>query len=127
MKDSHEVTARILVVDDHAQARQSMADVLPHCGHDVTCCSSAVEALARLDELEVDVIITDLRMPGMSGLEFIRSVHERSIDAEMVMVTAHATVASAVEAMRYGAFDFIEKPFDAARLESLVQRAIRDG
>lgn len=120
-------TGRVLVVDDHARARESMADILTHAGHDVRCCSSAVEALRLLDQRTFDVVITDLKMPGMSGLEFIRVLEQREVDAQIVMVTAHATVSSAVDAMRHGAFDFIEKPFDADQLEELVGRAIRHG
>jgi CheY-like chemotaxis protein len=110
----------VLVVDDHASARESMADVLQHAGHDVRCCSSAVEALKQLDRWSADVIVTDLKMPGMNGIEFIRALSARSLDAQIVMVTAHATVASAVDAMRLGAFDYIEKPFGVDQLEQLV-------
>ena len=74
-----------------------------------------------------DVVITDLQMPGMTGLEFIRQLENRSHGAQVLMVTAHATVSSAVEAMRHGAFDYIEKPFDADRLEQLVARALERG
>ena len=69
-----------------------------------------------------DLVITDLMMPGMSGLEFIREIQQRRLGVQVVMVTAHATVASAVEAMRYGAFDYIEKPFDVEQIEQLVGR-----
>ncbi len=74
-----------------------------------------------------DVIVTDLQMPGMSGLEFIRHLERKSHGAQILMVTAHATVASAVEAMRHGAFDYIEKPFNVDQLEQLVSRAIQHG
>ena len=74
-----------------------------------------------------DVIITDLQMPGMDGLAFIRALAERQVEAQIVMVTAFASVTSAVEAMRYGAFDYIEKPFDVEQLEQLVARALRHG
>jgi DNA-binding NtrC family response regulator len=73
------------------------------------------------------VIITDLQMPGMDGLAFIRTLAERKNEAQVVMVTAFASVTSAVEAMRYGAFDYIEKPFDVEQLEQLVARALRHG
>jgi DNA-binding NtrC family response regulator len=121
------LTGRVLVVDDHRQARESMADILRQAGHYVECVSSAIEALQTLDGESFDVVITDLQMPGMSGLEFIRQLERRSHGAQTVMVTAYATVASAVEAMRHGAFDYIEKPFAADRLEGLVARAIGHG
>ncbi len=118
-------TGRVLVVDDHTQARESMAEVLRRAGHQVACCSSAVEALQVVQRENFDCIVTDLRMPGMSGLEFIVHLEQRRYAAQVVMVTAHASVSSAVEAMRHGAFDYIEKPFDVEQLEQLVAQAMR--
>jgi DNA-binding NtrC family response regulator len=120
-------TGRVLVVDDHPRARESMSDVLKHVGHQVEWAASAVEALSRLSCESFDVIITDLKMPGMNGLEFIRQLESHPHGAQIVMVTAHATVAIAVQAMRHGAFDFIEKPFNVDQIESLVRRAIEHG
>ena len=124
---TQQTTGAVLVVDDHAQARQSMTDILDCAGYEVRCCSSAAEALRTLDEASFDVIITDLRMPGMSGLEFIQTLEQRDDEAQVVMVTAYASVRTAVDAMRHGAFDYIEKPFDAPRFEELVARAMRHG
>jgi DNA-binding NtrC family response regulator len=121
------LVGRVLIVDDHAQARESMADILSQAGHRVECVSSAVEALMALDGESFDVVISDLQMPGMDGLELIRHLERRPHGAQVLMVTAYATVASAVEAMRHGAFDYIEKPFAADRLEGLVARAIGHG
>ncbi len=120
-------TGRILVVDDHARARESMADVLRHVGYEVDCSASAIDALRVLDGQAYDVVISDLKMPGMDGLEFIRTFRRRNGDTQVVMVTAHATVGSAVEAMRHGVFDYIEKPLRADQLEELVARAMRNG
>ncbi|HZZ29580.1 MAG TPA: sigma-54 dependent transcriptional regulator [Pirellulales bacterium] len=121
------VAGQILIVDDHRQARESMADVLRAAGHQVESTASASEALNQLDEESFDCIVTDLQMPGMSGLEFIHHLGRLPHGAQILMVTAHATVASAVDAMRHGAFDYIEKPFDADQLERLVSRAIEHG
>ena len=118
---------RVLVVDDHAPARESMADILTHAGYHVDCVASAPEALQLLESESYDVMITDLQMPGMNGVEFIRKLETRPHGAQILMITAYATVASAVEAIRHGAFDYIEKPFDADRLERLVARAARHG
>ena len=120
-------SGRVLVVDDHAQARESMGDALRGAGHQVDCCSSAAEAIQVVQRESYDCIVTDLRMPGMSGLELIVHLEQRRYAAQVVMVTAHASVASAVEAMRHGAFDYIEKPFDVDQLEQLVAQAIRHG
>ncbi len=121
------VSGRVLVVDDNPYARQSIADVLRHAGYQVECLGSAVEALKLLERESFDVVITDLQMPGMDGLAFIRQLERRPHGAQVLMVTAHATVASAVSAMRHGAFDYIEKPFDIDQLEQLVGRAIEHG
>ncbi len=115
---------RILVVDDHAAARESVADVLRHAGYEVECSASAVEALPILGRKRFDVVVTDLQMPGMDGLEFIRQMSQRRLRVQVLMITAHATISSAVEAMRHGAFDYLEKPFDVIQLEALVARAI---
>jgi DNA-binding NtrC family response regulator len=118
---------RVLVVDDFRQARESIADVLRAVGHQVECLASASEALPKLEKESFDVIVTDLQMPGMSGLDFIQHLQNRPHGAQILMVTAHATVASAVEAMRRGAFDYIEKPFNVDQLEQLVARALQHG
>ena len=122
-----QLVGRVLIVDDHARARQSMGDILSCAGHQVACCASAVEALRQLEQTAFDVIITDLQMPGMNGLELIKALQQRGEEAQIVMVTAHASVSSAVEAMRHGAFDYIEKPFNADQIEQLVCRALRRG
>ena len=111
-----ELPLNVLIVDDHRDARESMAEVLRLAGHAATPCSSAAEALRLLARELFDCIVTDLRMPGMSGLEFIAELDPLRTGAQVVMVTAHASVDTAVEAMRRGAFDYIEKPFDADRL-----------
>ena len=125
--DSTPSVGRVLVVDDHPQARASMTDTLRMLGNQVTCVSSGSEALQVLANKSIDLIVTDLQMPGMSGLDLIRELHRRKHGAQIVMVTAHATVSAAVDAMRHGAFDFIEKPFTADQLEQLVSRALRHG
>jgi DNA-binding NtrC family response regulator len=119
------VNGRVLVVDDRASARESMADILRHAGHEVETSSSAREALGKLLDHAFDVVLTDLNMPGMSGLEFVKALSERQVESQVIMVTAYASINSAVEAMRCGAFDYIEKPLNATQLEQIVARALR--
>lgn len=114
---------RVLVVDDHARSRESVAMVLDQQGYAVEMCSSAIEALSLLERTPCDVVVTDLQMPGMDGLEFLAEITRRQIATELLMITAHASVKTAVEALRRGAFDYLEKPFDAARLEESVAQA----
>jgi DNA-binding NtrC family response regulator len=116
-------TMRVLVVDDHASAREAVSEVLRQAGYHVAACGSATEALGRLAQQPTDVVVTDLQMPGMDGLEFIREIERRRLAVQVLMITAHASVSSAVEAMRHGAFDYIEKPFDAVELERSVAQA----
>jgi DNA-binding NtrC family response regulator len=115
---------RVLVVDDHAAVRESVIDVLRQAGYRAEGLASAVEALPLLERESFDVVVTDLQMPAMDGLEFIRQMSLRRLPTQVIMITAHATIASAVEAMRFGAFDYLEKPFDVTRLEELVARAM---
>jgi DNA-binding NtrC family response regulator len=122
-KNKSDKPMRVLVVDDHASAREAVSDVLRQAGYDVATCASATEALARLAQQPVDVVVTDLQMPGMNGLEFIREIERRRLNVQVLIITAHASISSAVEAMRHGAFDYIEKPFDAAELEGSVAMA----
>jgi DNA-binding NtrC family response regulator len=114
---------RVLVVDDHASAREAVVDVLRQAQYEVAACASAIEALAKLAAGKFDVVVTDLQMPGMNGLEFIREIERRRLGVQVLMITAHASVSSAVEAMRLGAFDYIEKPFDVVALERSVAQA----
>jgi DNA-binding NtrC family response regulator len=125
--DAPRSLGRILVVDDHAAARASVIDVLRCAGYAVEGLASAVEALPLLDHRPFDVVITDLQMPGIDGLEFIGQLSRRRLPTQVIMITAHATIASAVEAMRLGAFDYLEKPFDVVSLERVVARAMERG
>jgi DNA-binding NtrC family response regulator len=118
---------QILVVDDHPRSRESVAAVLRQGNYEVTTCTSAVEALARLAVDPVDVVITDLQMPGMDGLEFMAEMSRRQFPCQVLMITAYASIRTAVEAMRVGAFDYLEKPFDATRLEQSVAQACAHG
>ena len=120
-------TGRVLVVDDHRDARESMADILRHAGHEVDALGTAVEALKHLQNESYDVVVTDLQMPGLSGLEFIEKLAQRGDGVQVVMVTAYASISAAVDAMRHGAFDFLEKPLNAVQLEQLVARAMQHG
>jgi DNA-binding NtrC family response regulator len=114
----------VLVVDDHDAARESIADALRQAGYRVEGVSSALEALQRLPRAAYDCIITDLQMPGMDGLEFLQRIEPAHRGVAVVMITAHASVPTAVQAMRRGAFDYLEKPFDVDQLEDIVRRAV---
>lgn len=117
--------AQVLVVDDHLSVRESVAAVLREAGLNVQCCGGGAEALQACQGRTFHCVISDLQMPGMDGLELMRELAKRNNPARVVMITAHASVATAVEAMRLGAFDYLEKPCDLEKLERLVFQAVR--
>ena len=102
---------RILVVDDDAVFREELADLLRDDGHAVTAVPSVPKALEVLEQDEVDVVLSDLKMPRQSGLELLREVRGRWPRTLVVMLTGYATVETALEAMKNGAFDYVRKPF----------------
>ncbi len=121
------MSSRILVVDDERNIRRVLQALLESEGHDVDAAADGDEAraLIRRASSSYDLVLTDLRMPGFSGMELLRWVQESHPDTPVVMITAHGTVDIAVEAMRGGAFDFITKPFEEAELSSIVDKAVQ--
>ena len=117
------VSPRILIVDDEVEITEILADLL---SEDYEClrAASAEEALARLTESEFELVISDITMPGMSGLDMIPHVKELSPDTVVVMISGMQTVESAIGALRLGAFDYLMKPFDLRQVEAVVKRAL---
>lgn len=113
---------KIYVVDDERIIRVSLADELRDEGHEVFEFANAPTALMSLQENTPDIIITDLKMPEMDGVEFLKRIKAFKKDIQVMMMTAHSTVATAVEAMKYGAYDYIEKPFDNEKVLISIQR-----
>ncbi|XXF75215.1 sigma-54 dependent transcriptional regulator [Myxococcaceae bacterium GXIMD 01537] len=114
---------RVLVVDDKENILKLFARLLGDA-HEVTCAGDGARALALLDAREFDVVVSDVRMPGADGFEVLRSVKSRQPDTEVVMMTGYATVPDAVEAMRAGAFDYLQKPFHPDATVEVVERAM---
>jgi DNA-binding NtrC family response regulator len=117
------MSGSILVVDDEKGQREILATILRKEGYGVVDVPGGREALARLDEEEFDLILTDLKMQGMSGMELMEQVLALDPHQCVVMMTAHGTVDSAVEAMKKGAFDYLEKPLEREDLILTLQRA----
>lgn len=115
--------ARLLVVDDDVSLREFLEILLVRAGHDVRVVGSVKEAEVALAKAPVDVVITDFRLGAGSGLDVIRAARGLAEPPEVIVITAFATPASAVEAMRQGAYDYIGKPFDNTELLLLVERA----
>ena len=114
----------ILIVDDEKHTREGLQQALAE-NHDVTIAASAEEAFNLLQAQPFDVIITDLRMPGKSGLKVIDQALALPTKPAVVVMTAYGSIETAVEAMKRGAVDFITKPVNIERLDALIQRALR--
>ncbi len=117
--------SKILIVDDEKAIRESVSLVLSEEGYKTEIASNGSEALDLLGEQDYDVLITDLKMPGMDGIELIKKSLKICPQTSVIIITAHASVESAIEALRIGAFDYILKPFDFDDLILKVQRLLK--
>jgi DNA-binding NtrC family response regulator len=117
------MSAAVLIVEDDTAQREVLTDILEQAGYDVDARGSAEEALHAVQIDGHSVLLTDLRMPGMDGLELLRSVKDRQPFVEVVVMTAYSTVKAAVSAMKEGAADYLSKPFDKEELLVVVAKA----
>jgi DNA-binding NtrC family response regulator len=117
--------ARILVVDDELTVLQVLSEMLQAEGHDVQPCGSASEALGALAAQAPDLVITDLYEKGApAGLEVVQRAREMVPPAVVIVITGYGSVETAVEAMKHGAFDYLEKPFKLDELRMCLERAL---
>ena len=114
---------RILVVDDEPHVRNSLAAWFREDGYDVSVAESGRDALATLAREGTNILLVDIKMPGMDGLELQRKVRELAPDATVIIMTAYASVETAVQALKEGAYDYIVKPFDPEAVSRLVRKA----
>ncbi|MCB9764672.1 MAG: sigma-54-dependent Fis family transcriptional regulator [Alphaproteobacteria bacterium] len=115
---------RVLVVDDEPELLASIDKILSRAGYGVRVALSGEDALLALQSGPPDVVLTDLRMPGMGGFEVLRACLQRYPDVPVVLITAHASLETAIRAIREGAYDFLPKPFGADQLLVVVERAM---
>jgi DNA-binding NtrC family response regulator len=122
---------RILIVDDDSSMRMALGDSLRCCGYDVALAENGEEALQRFRKEAFAVVVTDIRMPKLSGMEVLRGIKKVSPATPVILITAYGTVSTAVEAMKEGAAEFITKPFSLDDLEFVVRNVLasagRDG
>lgn len=118
------MTAKILVVDDEKAARKSLADILRLEGYDVTAVEDGPSALKILGDEAFDLLLLDIRMPGMDGIEVMQKAVEISPDMQIIMLTAHGSMESAIDALRYGAHDYLIKPSSPQEILSSVAGAM---
>ncbi len=116
--------ARILAVDDEQATCEALAEMLGLWGHKVETANDGNEAVRKAIEFHPDVVLSDLAMPETDGLWLLRTLREEMPDCPVIFLTGRATVDAAVEAIREGAYDFIEKPLDSARLKTCIDRAL---
>jgi DNA-binding NtrC family response regulator len=116
----------ILVIDDKDSMREMLTASLTSEGYDVEVAGSGDVGIAKSKEKHFDVILTDLKMPDISGMEVLTQVKEHDPETAVIVMTAYGTIETAVEAMKRGAFDFLQKPFDIDHLQMLVERALEN-
>jgi len=114
----------VLLVDDDAAFRTVMAAELSRSGFDVRTAASGEEALAVCAQTAPQVILLDLQMPGISGLDVLKALRERHAPGEVVVLTGHGSIDTAIDAIRIGAFDYVSKPCPLDELEIRIQRAL---
>src|SRR5918997_1068218 len=116
--------ANLLIVDDEPGMRQLLSHVFGRAGHAVRAAENGAKALELLRAEPADLIVSDVKMPDMNGIELLRRLREFLPDAGVVLMTASATVDTAREAFKLGADDFIQKPFDVDELKLIVEKAL---
>jgi CheY-like chemotaxis protein/glycine cleavage system H lipoate-binding protein len=121
---SVETKARILAIDDEEIVHASLKKILTRAGHEIHSVYSAKEGLELLDSSHFDLIIVDLMMPEMNGIQFLEALRGKQYQLPVLMVTGYPTITTAVQALRLGAMDYIAKPFTRKELLSPVQRAL---
>ncbi len=112
----------ILIVDDEPLTRKSLFEILRHRGYKVTCAESAEEALGYVERDRPDIVITDLKMPGLDGMQLLQKVKGIDEDISVVLMTAFGSIENAVEAMKEGAYDYITKPIVDNEIEMVIER-----
>ena len=117
--------ALICVIDDQPLVRESLQATLESQDHRVRAFANAQDALTEMRQRSFDVVLTDLRMPGLDGVALLREMRRLGLDVPVILMTAYASVQTAVDAMKLGAFDYIQKPFNAEEVAILVERALR--
>ena len=114
----------ILIVDDEVNIRNALVTMLEKKGYRVYGAGTGEAALRQPDEARMDLVITDLRMPGIGGMEFLRRLKDKWPDTEVVVMTAYGSIDTAVEAMRLGAYDYLTKPIDRERFAVVMEKAL---
>src|SRR5215470_6913789 len=116
---------QVLIVDDEPNLRKILAAQLSRDGYDVLLAEDGEQGLGLLREHHIDLVVTDLKMPKVDGMTLLREALRETPDLPIVMITAHGTVDTAVEALKIGAFDYLTKPFDKDEVRQIVGKALK--
>ncbi len=122
-----QIAGRILLIEDDTSLAGNLSDVLKDDGFKVTVCNRGDEGLRRANSDECDVVLTDLRLPGLGGLELVQQLHETQPRLPVVLMTAHGTIETAIEATKLGAYDYLQKPFEMPALIGMLHQAVEAG
>ncbi len=120
-----QVRGRLLLADDEPEPLRATARVLRHMGYRVDTATDGTEALAALENASYDVVLSDISMPGVDGIELLRRIHAHDEDVPVVLITGAPAVESAVQALEHGAYKYLLKPVASERLEEVVQKAVQ--
>ncbi len=123
---------QVLVIDDEKRFRENIVKILKKCGVDAECVGDGRSALQRTTEKEFDVLLLDMKMPGLTGEETLKEMRTANIKAEVLVLTGHASVSSALDMVELGACDYLLKPMDIAEMVKKIRLAgekklVRDG
>ncbi len=116
---------KILVVDDEINMQMVLKAMLQKEGFEVLTASDGIEALIALKKRSFAAVVTDLKMPGLNGMGLLEKIMEDYPSVPVIMITAHGTISTAVEALKKGALDYITKPFEQDELKNIIHKAVR--
>ena len=117
------MSEKVLIIDDEQEFTQALAERMTNRGMTVSTSSSAIEGLKNVEEKSFDVVVLDLQMPEMDGIETLKILKKKKPELQVILLTGHATVEKGIEAMKLGAMDLLEKPADLATLTEKIKKA----
>jgi DNA-binding NtrC family response regulator len=117
------MSEKVLIIDDEPEFTEALAERMKNRGMDVSTSSSAIEGLKNVEDKSFDVVVLDLQMPEMDGIETLKALKKKKPELQVILLTGHATVEKGIEAMKLGAMDLLEKPADLATLTEKIKKA----
>jgi two-component system response regulator PilR (NtrC family) len=125
-KTNNNHSLHIMIVDDEKSMCEFLEIILLRAGYQVSCFTDAFAAVSSLKTESYDLVVSDLKMPSMSGLELLRTVKKKTPSTEIIMITAFASTTTVIEAMKNGAFDYISKPFKVDEILLTIEKALKN-